>query len=76
MIMRRPNQNPQTIEGIDVEIMRLRRVLTLHEDDYDQVQEISEDISRLRALKESMIRPWEKSRPSNEAMLQRYGVIA
>lgn len=74
--MRRPNQNPTTRRDIDAEIMRLRRMLSLHEDDYDQVQEIGEDIVRLRTLKESMIRPWERVRPSNEVGLDRYGGIA
>lgn len=61
-------------EDIDNQIMQLRRMLKLHEDDYDQVQEIGYEIEKLRNLKESMLHPWEKPRPIAEASLVRYGV--
>lgn len=64
-----------TRRGIDEQIMQLRRMLKLHEDDYDQVQEIGYEIEKLRNLKESMLHPWEKPRPVNEASLSRYGAI-
>lgn len=42
-------------EHIDTKIMRLRRALTLHEDDSEQVQEISEEIEALRAQKRALM---------------------
>lgn len=64
-----------TCKDIDAEIMALRRKLSLHEDDYDQVQEIGNEIEKLRQLRETWLHPWQKPRPVNEASLSRYGVI-
>lgn len=61
-------------EDIDNQIMQLRRMLKLHEDDYDQVQEIGYEIEKLRNLKESMLHRWEKPRPAIESPLTSFGV--
>ena len=63
-----------TRRGIDEQIMQLRRMLKLHEDDYDQVQEIGYEIEKLRNMKESMHHPWEKPRPLAESSLMSFGV--